>query len=429
MSRVLITLWDGGGNSPPVLGLAASLIARGHAVRVLADQSLAEAVSRSGADHVPWTLAPQRQSNDPRTEFVRDYEPRTPVGAVGRLRDRLIAGPAAEFMHDTRTEIDRFAPDVVLIENLLLGSQLAAEASGVPYASLVPNIYPGRVPGVPPFGMGLTPRDDTIGRVRDRIVKAVGTRLWDHRLTELNGLRASVGLSPVASLFDLLEDPEKVLVLTSAAFELDEARNVPPQVVYCGPQLEDPDWAAPWVPPVGDAPLVLASLSTTTQDQYRTLPRVVAALGQLPVRGLVTTGPSAVLTEAGPANVTVVPSAPHTAVLKHASVTISHGGHGTVIKSLAAGVPVVCLPVSRDQPDTAARVVAAGAGVRISPRSGPRAIVRAVTRVLADQEYTRAAARIGQAIASDVARGRAVEEIEALARTAATAPSAAAGRR
>ena len=48
MSRILITLWDGGGNSPPVLSVARALVDRGHDVRVLADQSLGNAVGARG---------------------------------------------------------------------------------------------------------------------------------------------------------------------------------------------------------------------------------------------------------------------------------------------------------------------------------------------------------------------------------------------
>ena len=46
---------------------------------------------------------------------------------------------------------------------------------------------------------------------------------------------------------------------------------------------------------------------------------------------------------------------------------------GTVTRALAAGVPLVCMPMGRDQPDVAARVIHAGAGLRLRPGSRPRA--------------------------------------------------------
>jgi len=43
-----------------------------------------------------------------------------------------------------------------------------------------------------------------------------------------------------------------------------------------------------------------------------------------------------------------VQSAPHAEVLREAALTVTHAGHGTVIKSLAGAVPLVCLPIIVD---------------------------------------------------------------------------------
>jgi len=425
VSRLLFTLWDGGGNSPPVLSLAGALVDRGHDVRVLADRSLGAAVAGSGARHLPWTTAPQRASSDPSTEFVRDFEPRTPLGASARLRDRLIAGPALAFARDTLAEIRREPVDAVLSENLLLGSQIAAVDAGVANISVVPNIYPGEVPGVPPFGLGLRPRDDRLGRARDRVATALGRRLWDKRLADVNRLLAAHGQPPVTTLFELLDRPDLILVLTSAAFEPGGGARVPDNVRYCGPRLDDPGWAGEWSEPEGSAPLVLVSLSTTTQGQGPMIRRVVRALGRMDVRGVVTTGPSfAADGIEAPGNVTIVASAPHSAILPGAAAVVTHAGHGTVIKALAHGVPLVCMPVGRDQPDTAARVVASGAGLRLRPGAGAGAIARALGSVLEDTRYRAGAERMAAAIAADRERDLAVAEIEALAGDAAARPPA-----
>ena len=111
---------------------------------------------------------------------------------------------------------------------------------------------------------------------------------------------------------------------------------------------------------------------------------------------------------------TVVRSAPHAQVLEQAAAVVTHAGHGTVIKALAHGVPVVALPIGRDQPDVAARLVASGAGLRLRPGSPPRRIAAAVERVLGEPAFGTAAARLGGAIAGEVAQDRAVAELEAL---------------
>ena len=68
--------------------------------------------------------------------------------------------------------------------------------------------------------------------------------------------------------------------------------------------------------------------------------------------------------------------------------------------------------MGRDQDDTAARVVHAGAGVRLKPRSSAAKIAKAVTQVLADDRYRANAWRIGEAIARELHRVDVVAELE-----------------
>jgi UDP:flavonoid glycosyltransferase YjiC (YdhE family) len=116
-----------------------------------------------------------------------------------------------------------------------------------------------------------------------------------------------------------------------------------------------------------------------------------------------------------PPNVTVVAAAPHAEVLKQAALVVTHAGHGTIIKSLAAGVPVVALPMGRDQPDNAARMVATGAGVSLKPSANVEAIRAAVGDVLETPSYTAAAGRLAAAMAAEGETDRALAELEAMA--------------
>ena len=150
--------------------------------------------------------------------------------------------------------------------------------------------------------------------------------------------------------------------------------------------------------------------------QAGVLQRIATALGTLPVRGVVTTGPAIdPASIAAPANVSVLRSAPHSEVLRHASALVTHAGHGTVIKGLAAGVPVVALPMGRDQDENAARLVHAGAGLRLKPKAPPPKIAAAVRRVLDEPSYAEEARRIAHVIAEETARDTVADELEALA--------------
>jgi UDP:flavonoid glycosyltransferase YjiC (YdhE family) len=137
------------------------------------------------------------------------------------------------------------------------------------------------------------------------------------------------------------------------------------------------------------------------------------------VRGVITTG-RAVRPEAVPApgNVRVVRSAPHHDVLREASVVVTHAGHGTTLKALAAGVPLVCIPMGRDQHANTTRVLRLGAGVRVGRRSSARRITAAVQSVLDQPAFTANARHVAQMLATEAAtHPTAADEIEAIVGT------------
>jgi MGT family glycosyltransferase len=222
-------------------------------------------------------------------------------------------------------------------------------------------------------------------------------------------------LFALGHVLDQVRRAHRQLVMTSPAFDFPAA--LPPAVRYVGPVLEDPLWsqASDWTPPAGRAPLVLVAMSSTFQDQVGSLQRAIAALSTLPVHGIVTTGPAIdpAMLSAAP-NVTVLAHVPHREVLRHADAVITHGGHGTVVKALAAGVPMVVLPHGRDQDDTAVRVTARGAGLALKRTAAPEAIAAAVREVLQNPSFRASAQRLGASVlrdADDAALLRELEEI------------------
>ena len=108
-------------------------------------------------------------------------------------------------------------------------------------------------------------------------------------------------------------------------------------------------------------------------------------------------------------------SAPHSELLKEAAAAVTHAGHGTVIRALAAGVPVVCMPMGRDQKENAARVEFRRAGVRIGPTASASKIRQALREVLASPVYRDSARRLGEEIAKDARDSRAVHVLESMA--------------
>lgn len=417
MTDFLMTTWDGAGTTPPLMSVARALVERGHGLRVLADPSLRSDVEATGAEFVSWTRAPHRKDKSFDSHFVQDWGGLEPAEEFARIRDRVIVGPAAAFAADVREELGRRPAAAVLTELLLFGPLVAAEAAGVPAVVLNPTINVVPAPGVPPFGSGFLPATNEEERLREEQAAVLSAAAWNEALPALNAARAEQGLEPLEHVLDQGRSAARVLVMTSRAF--DFVGPLPPTVKHVGPRLDDVSWAGAWAAPAGDDPLVLVALSSDYQGQEDLVGRLAAAMGELPVRAVVTTGlgidPESV---EAPENVQVVRSAPHSRILREASLAITHGGHGITIKALAAGVPLVAVPMGRDQHDVAARVVHSGAGVRLGAFASPDEIASAARGVMADASYRRAAEGIAAVIAEETATDQVVAEIEAVAANA-----------
>jgi MGT family glycosyltransferase len=417
--RVLQVIWDGGGNTAPQLAIARTLVQRGHEVRVLAHRCQRPKVEATGATFAGYREAPEADASSPETDLLRDWEAKTPPGAFARARDRLMFGPSLLFARDVLATLEEFPADVVAWDYLILGAAIAAERAEVTSVAVIHTVYPVPTPGLPPFGLGFQPARGTAGRARDALVRPVFARLFKPGLKAANHARRDLGLPPYATPFDPLTRPDLSLVLTAREFDFTAGLELPASVRYTGPIMDAAPaaaWDSPWADD-DDRPLVIASFSTTFMDQQDLARRTVEALGALPVRGLVTTGPAidgAALPRA--ANVEIRAFVPHAAVLPHADLMVTHAGLGTVHAALSAGVPLVCIPHGRDQDDVTARVVFHGAGVRAKRNVTPPKLAEVVSGALADPAHAAGAQRMGEVFRQEDGAARAADELESLAR-------------
>jgi MGT family glycosyltransferase len=416
--QFLFVDWEGGGNLPPALTVARRLVERGHTVRFLGEPCNQQEIEATGSAFVSYVHAPHRDNKLPESDFIRDWEARTPFQAFARTRERLMFGQASAYAQDVLEELAAHPADAVAVDFPLFGALVGAEHAHVPTAVLNTTIYRLPAPGLPPSGLGLLPAAGPFGRMRDALLNALISRLFALGLPDLNAARSRLGLAPLSHPFQQLEHADLFLVLTSPAFDFT-ARRLPPKVRYVGPQLDELLWVQPWSSPWPadhPDPLVVVSLSTSFQHQGALLQRVMDALGGMWVRALVTLGPTLAPEDfQAPANVVIRTSAPHGRVFPEAAAVVTHAGHGTVMRALAYGLPLVCIPMGRDQNDVAARVVARGAGLRLSAKASTSALRQAIQRVLDEASFRDQARHLARAIAEEARQPLAAEALEALA--------------
>ena len=396
MVRVLCSTTAGDGHFGPLKAVARACAEAGHEVRVAAPQSYAGAVRRSGLEQVVFADVPS-QVLGPVWAGLADLGWEEANETVMReVFGRLDAQHALPAL---RAAVETWRPDVVLRDPAELGSLAAAEVTGTPHAEVA-------------IGVG-------------------ALEVWAQALlaAPLAELDALVGLSDGQLLAAMAAAP----VFTSVPASLDgtvgrsqTAGGEPRPVIRYrassdGGAVKRPRLPAGWGDP--DLPLVYVTFGTVAAGLAPfggVFESALAALADLPVRVLLTTGHAGGFEVARPwpANAHVEKFWPQDEVMPFADAMVGHGGFGTTLTALGAGVPQVIVPLfTTDQDLNADRVVAVGAGVRL--HGGPSAVSQlgpAVARVLADAEIRRRARDVATEIAALPDAAQIVREIERLAR-------------
>jgi UDP:flavonoid glycosyltransferase YjiC (YdhE family) len=390
--RLFLAAFGEPGHAFPMLALGSKLVARGHEVVVETWTRWREYVESAGMQFVP---APEYPV------FAPGQAPLTQHEAIVRAA------------RETRQTLRELMPDAIVHDILTLGPALAGELEGIPVGTLIPHVHPAGERGFPPWAFGAR-----LPRTR------MGTQLWSalqgwmemglrQGREELNATRAKLSLPPVQRLHGGLS---RALTLVGTFPQLEYPRTWPAGTHVVGPLM----WEPPFErvdPPPGPEPLVLVAPSTAQDPEQRLLRAALAGLGGEPIRVLATwnrrplPGPAPV-----PANTRLVEWVSYSQTMPLCALVICHAGHGTMVRALASGAPVLAVPHAGDMSENAARADWAGVGVRLPWRLlGPRALRLAVRHALSDRSLAARARDLAEWAAANDGPERAAGLVERLA--------------
>ncbi len=392
--RFLFSFTGGSGHFLPTEVFARALAHRGHHIRYTCQEAMVGTVSAAG-----WEVEPSGGASLLEPAARRALAPVDREGEERAMRDFFAGRTARERAHRLVELIEVHQPDLVVRDEVDFGAAIAADAVGVPHAA-VAVIAAGRL---------------TRPAVTETAVAALRSELGLSARNAWHTLHRYLLLVPVPPAF---RDPEVPLPPT--------ARHVRPAV------LDPPPPAATTAPSVDTSvgfeqvggarlPRVYFTLGTIfPQESGDLFQRVLAGLSALPVESVVTTGCAvtpAELGRPGP-NVRIEQLLPLRETLAHSDAVVSHGGSGTVVSSLAVGLPQVVLPMGADQPDNADRCEDLGVGITLDAvTASPDDIAEAVTAVLDVPGYRLNARRIAEEARHLPGTDHAVSLLEAVART------------
>ncbi len=363
MSHVVMVTWDGGGNVPPLLRIAAELRNRGHAVTVLGHEPQRAAIESIGVRFAPFRHARAWSRTAPVSDPMEHFKVFLDGGTGRDVADILADRPA----------------DAVVCDCLMLGALQAAQQAGVPTLVLIHSFW-----GF--FGQAL-PKSP---------ISELGTPL---------------GRAPL----DLWSAADEVLVLTDRGLDPASAP-IPGNVRWTGVVQESVSPA-----PRRDPAHVLVSLSTVWfPGQQEAVQRILDALAELPVRVTATIDRSVDADSLRvPANTDARGYVPHAVVMPEVSCVIGHGGHATTMLALAHGLPLLIVPqFPIDQPLVGHAIAQAGAGLVVEQDAPVEHLRVAIERLLNDSAFARAAQAAGERLRGQDGATVAADRVDAVLQAA-----------
>lgn len=373
------------------LELSRRLEAAGHTVVYASVKEVAPVVERH-------RLAFRPLSESGYAAFIAADAQRSLLERLVNIRERRRQAAAASAVDDFVEVVREVDPALILIDVELHEHIITALGTGVPTALLNSFASIWRRPGLPPPHHFVCPGRGWRGTApiiallwlnlrarkwRTRMAHRI-RRVGCDRVSILRLLAASVGvdLSAHADFTQWLAPftYRTVPVLSLHALELELPHVPASHVQYVGPMvLEDRvdpmpadtrdrlDTLFRWRRDDPQRRLIYAGFGSWFSTERRLLTRLFAAVSERPDWALVVSlgNPTAdVAFDSRPENVHVLPWVPQTEVLRHADLTITHGGIGTVEECISAGVPMlVYCGFETDMGGNAARVIHHGLGL------------------------------------------------------------------
>jgi UDP:flavonoid glycosyltransferase YjiC (YdhE family) len=402
--RALLAAFGDPGHAFPMIALGRALADRGNEVTLQTWRRWRVHVEAQG---LRFAAAPEYQVFPSGPEPLDFYE--AAVQATG----------------DTLPLVREEEPDVVVADILTLAPALAAELEGRPWATLIPHVYPHGEPQFPIYSLGARLPRTAAGRALWRAAQGPIARGLELGRLELNRARAQLGLEPLAHVHGGIS---RELALVATFPQLEYPRSWPAHVHVVGPLIWEQPAAEVALPATatgggdsaehgGERPLVLIAPSTAQDPEHTLLRAALRGLAGARVRVLATynrrlpPGPLPV-----PRNTRVVEWVSYSRTMPRCEVVVCHAGHGTLVRALTCGCPVVACPAVGDMNENAARLDWAGAGVRVPRRFAyPRALRMAVERALAEPSIRARAGQLAEWMAAHDPGATAAALVEHLA--------------
>jgi zeaxanthin glucosyltransferase len=280
--------------------------------------------------------------------------------------------------------------EALIVDQITVAAGTVADRLELPFVTVCNALLLNREPGVPPYATNWQYQDSPVARLRNRVGNALlnylTAPLWQLVVQQRQQwqlpphARREMSSSQLAQIFQV-----------PVTFDFPR-QNLPACLHYVGPinaahhgTVIDFPWER-----LTAQPLIYASLGTLQNRNWQIFESIALACLDLDAQLVIALGdPNQNANQKSLAgNPIVVAYAPQQQLINQAALVITHAGLNTALEALSAGVPMVAIPITNDQPGVAARVARVGAGLVVPVKKVTVTKLRsAIQKVLGDPTY------------------------------------------
>lgn len=395
MAHFLVATYPSPGHVGPTAAVVEELTSRGHDVRWYTGRRFAEAVTNSGARCCAMSRSLDWDYDDLNAAFPGRAKLKGLKQSQFDLAE-IFVRPLVEHLRALNALLVEEPADVFVSHTIFYGGGWLQEMGGPPNATLGDTCLTFPSKDAAPYGMGLAPRSNFLGHIRNRTFDAIGRATVLAPVAKAaQEVRADLGLRPISKRdlqFGFFLSRHLHLQLCPAGFEYPRS-DLPPFVHFVGapaatgpPEFHPPSW---WPRLLESKRVVLVTQGTIATDPANLLRPSLEGLAGRDIFVVATTGggdPTALGDP--PPNAVVEKFVPFSALLPHVDVMVSNGGFGSVQLAIAHGVPMVVAGTTEDKKEVTAHVGWSGVGLNLrTNRPSPKAVADAVDRVLSETKF------------------------------------------
>lgn len=411
MARIGLICPEMSGHLNPTCALGRELRLRGHEITFFGLRDAEDHVQNAGL-----AFLPIGEQEFPRGSWRNTYAELGRLQGLKALQStiNLYKQSTRVFMRDLPVALHEHPMDGMVIDQTSLAGAAVADYLGLPFVSLACALMMNSEPAVPPMVTPWMYRDHWLARWRNRLGDFLFQQATRGIPRLINTHRQRWNLPPYKTRDDIFS---RLAQIVQAPREFDFPREALPAVFhYTGP-LHTPESRAAVPFPyekLNGKPLLYASLGTLQNRLGHIFQTIVDACRDLDLQLVLSMGGG----HAGelqnlPDSAIVVNFAPQLELLRRADLAITHAGMNTTMEALSEGVPLICLPVTNDQPAVAARVAWTQTGTTIPLKKLSSTKLReAIQRMLMDDIFHQRARHMKSAIEEAGGLQRAADIVE-----------------